>query len=115
MLWLRLSSCLQIDCSRNPCRAGLAPGHAGFPGYKHRRKAKSMHNAKNILIAVDASEASYRAVTYVGEIIGGRRDFRVCLLHVLPPLPQECLDDTGDAGRQQQEPQETPLGTAPSR
>jgi hypothetical protein len=38
------------------------------------RKAESMPNARHILIAVDDSEASYRAVTYVGNIIGGGID-----------------------------------------
>ena len=47
-----------------------------------------MNNAKHMLIAVDASEASYRAVTSVGRIIGGREDFRVCLLHASPVLSQ---------------------------
>jgi hypothetical protein len=32
-----------------------------------------MHNAKRILIAIDDSDASYRAVTYVGSIIGGAK------------------------------------------
>jgi nucleotide-binding universal stress UspA family protein len=72
-------------------------------GQKHRRKAKSMHNAKRILIAIDDSDASYRAVTYVGSIIGGREDFRVCLLHALPPLPRELLEFGGASDPQQEE------------
>jgi hypothetical protein len=50
-------------------------------------QAESMHNATHTLIAVDDSEVSYRAVTYGGKIIEGRRDCRVCLLHALSPLP----------------------------
>ncbi len=56
-----------------------------------------MPNAKNMLIAVDDSEASYRAVTYVGSIVGGREDCRVCLLHALPPLPRELLEFGGSS------------------
>jgi hypothetical protein len=56
-----------------------------------------MNNAKRILIAIDDSDASYHAVTYVGSIIGGREDFRVCLLHALPPLPRELLEFGGSS------------------
>src|SRR5215471_9931038 len=68
-----------------------------------------MPNAKNMLIAVDASEASYRAVTYVGSIIGGREDCRVCLLHALPPLPRELLEFGGSSDPKQEEQEETRL------
>src|SRR5438093_9703499 len=67
------------------------------------RKAESMSNAKHILIAVDDSEASYRAVTYVGSIIGGCEGFRVCLLHALSPLPRELLEFGGSEDPQQEE------------
>ena len=62
-----------------------------------------MPNAKNILIAIDDSTASYRAVTYVGSIIGGREDFRICLLHASPPLPRELLEFGGSSDPQQEE------------
>jgi nucleotide-binding universal stress UspA family protein len=39
---------------------------------------------KNILIAVDESENAQRAVSYVGQLLGGSEDFRVRILHVLP-------------------------------
>jgi nucleotide-binding universal stress UspA family protein len=65
-----------------------------------------MNNAKPILIAVDDSEASDRAVTYVGSIIGGREDFRVCLLHALPPLPRALLEFGGSSDPQQEEQEE---------
>lgn len=38
---------------------------------------------RNILIAVDASENSRRAVQYVAEILGGMKGFRTTLLHVI--------------------------------
>src|SRR5436309_12383961 len=65
-----------------------------------------MSNAKHILIAVDDSEASYRAVTYVGSIIGGCEGFRVCLLHALSPLPRELLEFGGSEDPQQEEREE---------
>ena len=75
------------------------------------RKAESMSNAKHILIAVDDSEASYRAVTYVGSIMRGGEGFRVCLLHVLPPLPRELLEFGGSEDPQQEEREETRIKT----
>jgi len=43
---------------------------------------------KNILIAVDDSENARRAVSYVAQLLGGVRGFRVTLLHVIPQ-PEE--------------------------
>jgi hypothetical protein len=70
-----------------------------------------MSNAKYMLIAVDDSEASYRAVTYVGSIISGCEGFRMCLLHALPPLPRELLEFGGSEDPQQEEREETCLKT----
>lgn len=43
---------------------------------------------RNILIAVDESENAQRAVSYVGDLIGGLSGFKVTLLHVVPE-PEE--------------------------
>lgn len=43
---------------------------------------------KNILIAVDESENSRRAVSYVGMLLGGLPGFKVTVLHVVPE-PEE--------------------------
>ncbi len=74
-----------------------------------------MSNAKHILIAVDDSEASYRAVAYVGSIMRGCEGFRVCLLHALPPLPREFLEFGGSEDPQQEEREETRLQTEQAR
>ncbi len=50
---------------------------------------------KNILIAVDESENARRAVSYVGQLLGGLKDFRIQLLHVLPE-PDEDFFRTED-------------------
>lgn len=50
---------------------------------------------KNIIIGVDGSESSFRAVTYVAELIAGQKGFLVVLLHVLPPIPPELLEFGG--------------------
>jgi len=39
---------------------------------------------KNILIAVDESENARRAVSYVGQLLGGLPGFKVTVLHVVP-------------------------------
>lgn len=38
---------------------------------------------RNILLAVDDSENSRRAVRYVAHMLGGRKDFRVAVVHVI--------------------------------
>jgi nucleotide-binding universal stress UspA family protein len=50
---------------------------------------------KNFLIGVDGSDSSFRAVTYVAELIAGQKGFLVVLLHVLPPIPPELLEFGG--------------------
>jgi hypothetical protein len=44
-----------------------------------------------LLIVVDKSLASMRAVSYVARLLGGRRGFRICLAHTLPRPPAEML------------------------
>jgi hypothetical protein len=48
-----------------------------------------------LLVILDDSAASKRAVKYVGKFVGKRKGFRICLLHVLPPLPPELLEHGG--------------------
>jgi nucleotide-binding universal stress UspA family protein len=43
---------------------------------------------RNILIAVDESENARRAVSYVGQFLGGLTGFKVTILHVIPE-PEE--------------------------
>ena len=43
---------------------------------------------RNVLLAVDTSENSRRAVVYVGRVLGGVQGFHVTLLHVIPD-PEE--------------------------
>ncbi len=50
-----------------------------------------------LLVVIDGSDASIRAVRYVGTFIGRRRQFRVCLVHVLPPLPPALREHGGSS------------------
>src|SRR3989304_5143311 len=51
-----------------------------------------MDRTKGILIAIDDSEGSRRAVAYVARMMGGRKGFRIRLFHVLAPLPPRLVD-----------------------
>jgi nucleotide-binding universal stress UspA family protein len=55
-----------------------------------------------ILVVVDKSLASMRAVTYVAQILGGRRGFRICLAHTLPSPPAGMMEfgGTEDPGKE---------------
>jgi len=48
-----------------------------------------------ILIAIDDSEHSARALRYVGTLLREARDVRVTLFHVLKPMPRELLKHGG--------------------
>ncbi len=56
-----------------------------------------------ILIVVDKSLASIRAVTYVAQVLGGRRGFRIVLAHTLPSPPAEMMEfcDEKDSGKEE--------------
>ena len=46
-----------------------------------------------MLIAIDGSRCSMRAVDYIGRQFSGNRDLRITLLHVLPYPPAPFWDD----------------------
>src|SRR5215510_2905013 len=71
-----------------------------------------MNANKRILIAVDASEASDRAVTYVAQIIAGQPDFRVILFHVPAPMPPRVLEFSGRENPVAEEHAQAALHTA---
>lgn len=48
-----------------------------------------------ILLAVDESQNSHRAVKYVGSVLRGRPDTAVTVFHVLKPMPRELLEHGG--------------------
>ncbi len=53
-----------------------------------------MRNTK-LLLVVDESRSSKRAVTYVARTIGRRRGFQLCLAHLLLPIPPALLEFGG--------------------
>ena len=48
-----------------------------------------------ILVAVDGSEHSARALRYVGTLLRDTRDVQITLFHVLKPMPRELLEHGG--------------------
>ncbi|MDY7030674.1 MAG: universal stress protein [Thermodesulfobacteriota bacterium] len=48
---------------------------------------------KKILIAVDGSEGSHKAVEFVGRFFSESSDLKITLLHVLPELPAEIWEE----------------------
>ena len=56
-----------------------------------------------LLVVVDNSLASMRAVAYVAQILGGRRGFRVCLAHTLPSAPARVMEFVGAENPQKKE------------
>ena len=55
-----------------------------------------------LLVVVDNSLASMRAVAYVAQILGGRRGFRVCLAHTLPSPPARMMEFGSAEGPQKE-------------
>ena len=51
---------------------------------------------QNILIAVDESENARRAVSYVGQLLGGREGFKVTLLHVIRQPEEDFFPTTAE-------------------
>ncbi len=54
-----------------------------------------MAKTNKILIAVDDSAASLKAVIYVAQMIQGRDSIHINLFHVLPPIPPRLLEFGG--------------------
>lgn len=50
---------------------------------------------KEILIVLDDSSSSWRAIQYAAQIMKQSKGFRICLVHLLPSLPPELLEHGG--------------------
>ena len=65
-----------------------------FPS-REEQASTTRTSQKNILVAVDDSEQSVRAVQYVGSLLRDTRDVSVTLFHVLNPMPRELMEHGG--------------------
>ena len=50
---------------------------------------------KEVLVVLDDSPSSWRAVKYVAKIIEQSKGFRICIVHLLPSLPPALLEHGG--------------------
>ena len=53
--------------------------------------------SRRFLVAIDDSESTSRALSYLGGLLGDREDVELRLLHLLPPLPTELLEHGGSS------------------
>jgi nucleotide-binding universal stress UspA family protein len=60
---------------------------------KIARKGKTTHN--RLLVVVDESSSSKRAVEYVASVLASRRGFQLCLAHFLSQMPPMLLEFGG--------------------
>ncbi|SRR6266545_288560 len=59
------------------------------------REKQAVTTPKKILVAVDNSDQSIRAVHYVGSLLRDSHDVGVTLFHVLNPMPRELMEHGG--------------------
>jgi enamine deaminase RidA (YjgF/YER057c/UK114 family) len=59
--------------------------------------------SKQILLCIDDSDASRRAVRYVGDLVGETKGFEVSVFHLLGPLPPELRESPGAESPQREE------------
>ncbi len=57
--------------------------------------AQPERKIEHLLLVIDESPGSLRAVEYTGNLLRRRQGFRIHLLHLLPPLPPELLEFGG--------------------
>jgi nucleotide-binding universal stress UspA family protein len=69
---------------------------------------------KNILVAVEDSEASERAVTYVAQMVEGRREFQIVLFHMPTSMLPQLLEFGGAEHPTQEQRAEAELSAARS-
>jgi nucleotide-binding universal stress UspA family protein len=65
-------------------------------------KVTSSTKDSRILLVLDDSEIALRAVGYVAQFAGGRRQFHICLVHVLPPFPPALQEHGGSSNAVQE-------------
>ena len=71
-----------------------------------------MGSTNKILLAIENSEASMKAVAYVAEMVRGREEIHICLFHALPPIPPRHLEFGGTEDPQKEQSLRTELKSA---
>lgn len=68
-----------------------------------------MGSTNKILLAIEDSEASMKAVAYVAEMMRGHEAIHICLFHALPPIPPRLLEFGGTEDPQKEQVLRTEL------
>lgn len=68
-----------------------------------------MESTNKILVAIEDSEASMKAVAYVANMVRGREAIHICLFHALPPIPPRLLEYGGTEDPKKEEALHTEL------
>src|SRR5689334_11221116 len=71
-----------------------------------------MGSTNKILLAIEDSEASMKAVAYVAEMVRGHEAIHICLFHALPPIPPRLLEFGGTEDPQKEQALRTELQSA---
>jgi nucleotide-binding universal stress UspA family protein len=71
--------------------------------------AQSERKIEHLLLVIDESPGSLRAVEYTGNLLRRRQGFRIHLLHLLPPLPPELLEFGGAENPREEQALESEL------
>lgn len=71
-----------------------------------------MGDTNKILLAIEDSEASMKAVAYVAEMVRGREGIHICLFHALPPIPPRLLEFGGTEDPEKEHELRTELKSA---
>ena len=74
-----------------------------------------MGSTNKILLAIEDSEASMKAVAYVAEIVRGHEAIHICLFHALPPIPPRFLEFGGTENPQKEQALRTELKSAQTK
>ncbi|MGD8351717.1 MAG: universal stress protein [Nitrospirota bacterium] len=61
-------------------------------------KGEALNDERHILLAVDDSDIARRAVSYVGDFLGGVPRFRITLLNVIPEPPADFFETDAERG-----------------
>jgi nucleotide-binding universal stress UspA family protein len=77
-----------------------------------RSKGSQMNANRNILVAVDDSAASDRAVTYIAHMLGGMKAFTIVLFHVPASMPPQLLEFGGAENPAREQRAEAELSAA---
>jgi nucleotide-binding universal stress UspA family protein len=103
------------------CSGARATAGSSLGAQEHGRmipiglKGRQTMQDIKLLVVVDETKASKRAVSYVAHIVGRRRRFKVCLVHALSELPASLIEYGGAQNPDEEEKLDGELHTEQKR